>query len=404
MDFNEHTTNIYRDINSKKLEVNVLKVQQPIGDFYIASLNALELVEIAYTDVRRLVTEERDVEKYLGVQRPLSSKRVKEIKKYVCSPDATFPTSVIIAIDERCVTYNPKSNMLLLEPYIAIDEPSEESIPYNKIARVLDGQHRIAGFIQNEEFDKTNPFDINVAIFVGADISDQANIFATVNLAQTKVRKSLVYDLTELAETKSPYKTCHNVAVALDSIDTSPFYSRIKRLGVATPGRKHETLTQATFVESLVKFISINPTSDRNMLLEGKSLPAATKEELIKCPFRNLFIEDNDFDIAEILYNYFEAVRIKWPDSWNAVGTKNLLPKSNAFKAFMRYLKEDVYIELVGEDNIGKIPSVSDFEPFFENVRLSDSDFNSQNFIPGGEGQATFLKILRDEIKLDEFI
>jgi len=33
-------------------------------------------------------------------------------------------------------------------------------------------------------------FDVNVSIFVDADIADQATVFATVNLAQTKVTEA----------------------------------------------------------------------------------------------------------------------------------------------------------------------------------------------------------------------
>lgn len=43
------------------VEVEVLRVSQPIGEFFIAAMPANLLVEIAYADVRRLVSEERDV-------------------------------------------------------------------------------------------------------------------------------------------------------------------------------------------------------------------------------------------------------------------------------------------------------------------------------------------------------
>ena len=62
---------------------DVLRVQQPIGDFYLAALPARTLVEISYADVRRLAEEQRDVERYLGIQRPISSRRIKQIKKYI---------------------------------------------------------------------------------------------------------------------------------------------------------------------------------------------------------------------------------------------------------------------------------------------------------------------------------
>lgn len=390
------------------IELSVLRVSQPIGEFFIASMPAEILVQISYADVRRLVDAQRDVEMYLGIQRPVSPNRIKNIREYVNSPDATFPTAVILAVDEKCAIYDEERGKLILESYNPEDEIDDAPIPYNKIAKVLDGQHRIAGFIDesnNYNFDfRERKFDINVAIFVGADISEQANIFATVNLAQTKVNRSLAYDLTELANTRSPYKTCHNIAVALDSIDASPLLHRIKRLGVATPGRKNETITQASFVETLVRFISRFPMKDRNDLLEGKTLKPSDHDELLRTPFRNLFIHEKDLDIAEILINYFDAVRRRWPQAWIASDvTGNLLPKSNAFKALMRFLLDDVYLELAGDD-IGRIPSTHEFDRFFMPLEVDDHHFTTSNFVPGSGGESTFLKMLRREISLADIV
>lgn len=393
------------------LKLPVLKVDQPIGVFFIASMKAKDLVSISYSDVRRLAKDRRDLEKYLGIQRPVSPSRIKQIKRYIEGPDATFPTSVILSVDEKCAELeevNDGLGYLTLQPFLSDDESVEASIDTKKIAKVIDGQHRIAAFMDEKENwtfdDETRNFDINVAIFVGADVAEQANVFATVNLQQTKVNKSLVYDLTELAKTPSPFKTCHNVAVVLDAEKSSPFHERIKRLGTATPGRKKEPLTQQSFVESLVKFVSSDPVADRNLLLEGKRLKRADLNTLKERPFRNLFIDGNELDIAEILFNFFDAVRDKWPNSWEAINvTGNLLPRSNAFKALMRYLKDDVYLTLVGSD-IGRIPSKQEFMPFFDGIDLKDEDFTARNFVPGSGGQSTFLKLLRGQLALDEIV
>lgn len=392
------------------LKFPVLKVRQPIGDFYIASISARDLLNISYSDVRRLAQDQRDLEMYLGIQRPVSSRRIKEIKEYIQGVDATFPTSVILSIDERCAEYEALGDgfgMLTLKEY-AGGSFDDDGIPYSKIAKVIDGQHRIAAFMDennNWTFDYLDrAFDINVSIFVGADVSEQANIFATVNLAQTKVNKSLVYDLTELASTPSPHKTCHNVAVILDREPTSPLHLRIKRLGTATPGRNKEPMTQASFVESLVKFISANPGQDRNTLLVGGKIKRATQVELEKCPFRNLFLDGKEVDITEILYNYFKAIEKKWPTSWRDVDrVGNLLPRSNAFKAFMIFLREDVYPRLSENEN-GRIPSVGEFFQSLKHIRLDDDDFTTRNFAPGSGGQATFLKMLRGEISLEDML
>lgn len=395
-------------MNNKKLELPVLKVRQPIGDFFIASMKAQDLVDISYVDVRRLVNDQRDFERYLGIQRCVSEKRVIDIKKYIQGSDATFPTSVILAIDEKCAEYKKlteNSGILILSEYKPENGDNDKEISFNMIARVIDGQHRIAAFMdKNNNFSFESDFDINLSLFIGADVSEQANIFATVNLAQTKVNKSLVYDLTELAKTPSPFKTCHKVAVVLDKEPSSPLYHRIKRLGTATIGRKSEPLTQQSFVEALAKFLSIDPDDDRRKLLDGKDIQKANLNYLQKSPFRNLFIEGKELDIAEILFNYFCAIREKWPVSWDEIDKKgNLLPRSNAFKAFMKYLKDYVYLDLVG-NNIGSIPSSSDFAKYFEHIDLKDEDFTTKNFAPGSGGQSTFYKMLRGEITLQDML
>jgi len=378
----------------KQLVLKALPVQQRIGEFYIASIAARDLVEITFSDVRRLGTDPRDIERYLGIQRQISTKRVNEIKRYLEGGDATFPTAIIIAVDERCAEFDADTSSLRLHEFRldATSATDDEPIGYDRLARVIDGQHRIAAFMDDTENwrfvdnEVNRAFYLNVAIFVGADISEQANIFATVNLAQTKVSRSLVYDLTELADKRSP------------------LFHRIKRLGTATPGRKNEPLTQAAFVESLIKFISTDPVGDRNALLEGRRLRPATPEELRKAPLRNFFVTGKELDIAEILHNYFSAVRDKWPNSWSDVSrSSNLLPKSNAFKALMKFLREDVYLQATGGIS-GEIPSVSKFARFFTDIDLRDDDFTTRNFVPGSGGQSTFLKMLRGELRRNDLL
>ncbi len=396
-------------MKEQEIELSALPVVQPLGEFFLASIPARKLVQIAYADVRRLVSSRRDVERYLGIQRPISENRVKQIKKYLEGSDASFPTAIILAIDENCAEFIPGKNAcgkLTLRPYTPDESDGEKQIPWDRVAKVLDGQHRIAAFMdENYEYAfDVKEFDLNLAIFVGADISVQATIFATVNLAQTKVSRSLAYDLTELARTRSPHKSCHNTAVILDKEPKSPLYHRIKRLGTATPGRGNEPLTQAAFVESLVRFISLDPVVDRNKLLDGENLDFPSEGELRKCPFRGLFIKKRDLDIAEILFNYFSAVKKKWPNSWNDLGTSgNLLPRSNAFKALMKFLHLDVYPKLA-KDDWGRIPTTREFIPYFEELDLRDSDFTTKNFVPGSGGQSMFLKMLRGQLNRNQML
>ena len=371
----------------KSISFSCIRVRQPIGEFFIGSMPYRDLCNITFFDVRRVMRDRRDVEKYLGIQRPLSPKRVRELAKFVKTADATFPTSVIIAVDGRSASYDEKRQMMTLSNSLDPGE-DEDPIDFKKIARVLDGQHRLAGL---EDGGPEGDFEINVSLFVDIDISEQANIFSTVNLAQTKVNRSLAYDLFGLAKARSPQKTCHNIAVALDQNLTSPFYLKIKRLGVATEGRFDETITQATFVQRLLPYVSRDPMEDQNLFLRGKKPARADDVELQFQIFRNLFLDVRDLDIAEILWKYFTAAKERWPLAWKSTEKGLMLNRTNGFKGLMRFLRP-AYLHLTEP---GGIPVTEAFAEIFATIPLKDEDFNIDNFKPGTSGESELFKILR---------
>jgi DGQHR domain-containing protein len=370
--------------------IPALRIQQPIGDIFLASIDYQLLQKITYFDVRRVLRDQRDVEAYLGIQRPLNETRIADLETYVNFVDATFPTAVILAIDEsECVSYDDRAKLLSISnTRQGNDKPD---IALSNLCRVIDGQHRIAGL---RAYSGKKPFDVMAAVFVGIDISDQAYIFATVNLEQTKVRKSLAFDLFELARTRSPIKTSHNIAVALDQVKESPFYERIKRLGTATPGRERETITQSTFVDALVKYISSEPKVDRDLLLRGQSLELADTDTLKRFCLRNLFIRNEDVLIGRIVQNYFEGVRLVWPKAWDDFGQGAMLNKTNGFRALMSIFGR-VYTHITSPGNA--VPAKR-FAEIFGKSTFKDSDFNTENFKPGTSGEAKLRNDLIQQI------
>lgn len=375
-----------------------IRMRQPIGDFYIGTMKADDLFRIAYFDVRGL-RDEDGIAKYLGIQRQISEKRVAEIKRYVATKDATFPTAVILAVDERCVSIRelrcPDDDMqntsisVLRLRNVPDPEEGEESVLFRQIARVLDGQHRIAGLAETHGED----FEVNVALFVGLDIATQASVFSVVNLAQTKVNTSLVYDLFAYDKARSPEKTAHEIAVALDSAESSPFFEKIKRLGVATEGRFGETISQATFVRALLPYITEDAVTDRDIGKRGGRWPSPTNAQLKKMIFRYFFVRGLDTDIAEILWNYFDAVSERWPESWGWTGTGRVLNKTTGFQGLMRFLGP-AYRSITGP---GGKPTKEQFADIFARATLRDRDFNTDNFKPGSSGVATLANRLLDE-------
>ena len=379
-------TQVPADPDPISLEFSCLKVSQPIGDLYVASVPHKRLIQITHFDVRRVLQQDRDVERYLGIQRPLNSRRVTALQEYVNYYDASFPTAVIVAVDEKFATYDEQHRKIRLSNVPrGGDNPT---IPIRNVARVLDGQHRIAGL---GEF-RGGAFELPVTIFVGADIADQAHIFATVNLEQSKVNKSLAYDLYSLATSRSPQKTCHSIAVVLDQDDASPLYRRIKRLGIAVEGKGFQPISQATFVESVMRYISDDPKGDRDRLLKQEKLEPATEKEVTGLPFRNFFVDGRDVEIVGVLFNYFNAIKGRWPVAWSNPDRGNMLNRTNGFRAFMR-----AYAHLceISRTRSGAVPS--DFmEQFMQKVQLQDKDFNTENFKPGTSGESSLLAVLRE--------
>jgi DGQHR domain-containing protein len=372
----------------------VMRVTQPIGSFFVGKMSAKELIDISWFDVRRK-SGDTDLDEYLGIQRRVSAERVIEIAKYVTLSDATFPTAVILAVEGRCVEIVPVEadpstffKMKLQNVPGDFDDPS--TVLFRGIARVLDGQHRIRGLAEST-VDLTK-FEVNVCLFVDADIADQASIFATVNLAQTKVNKSLVYDLQAYSTSRSPERTCHAVTVTLDSQEQSPLLHRIKRLGVATEGRFDEVLTQATVVQALLPYITKDVLRDRDIGRRfgwGRRHDNFDRSKLI---FRQWFLDERDPDIALQMMYYFEAVRRRWPSAWSQNTKGNILPRTNGFRALMRFLRP-----AFNELHSSELVKMSQFSDIFSRVRLSDDDFNTSNFPPGSTGEGKlFNKLMED--------
>ena len=364
------------------ISFSCVQVTQPIGTFYIGTIDSQDLVDISYADVRRI--EGRDIEKYLGIQRPLVSQRVKELKEYVRTLDAAFPTSIIIAIPSEYAEFDEETNVMTV-------------VRAPEVAKIIDGQHRIAGL---EGYEDRN-FQLNVTVFIDMDIEDQAMVFATINLKQTKVSKSLAYDLYEYTKARSPQKTCHTIVKFLNSREGSPFKNKIKILGTAT-GKAEESITQAAFVDRLLFYICANQIEalrDRDLLQRKKEPRRATDAESKKLIFRNMFIDDRDAEITKIIWNYFKAVELKWPRAWPLPMTGNILNKTTGFAALMKFLR-DAYLSRTVP---GEMVSVAQFQSIFKRINLKDEDFTPDNYKPGGTGESQLYKELMQESGLSEW-
>ncbi len=179
-------------------------------------MKTIDLLKIYHVQRRSIVNGNE------GIQRELNHRRSNQISEYLTDPDATFPTSIILSIE---------SNRVAFEKLETIDNPEIFKMVFNnqeiELAEVIDGQHRISGL-------ENNPMAIEeLPIVVLFDLSqeDKAYIFSVINSNQRQVNKSLIYDLFDVYEGRSPLKTCHQIAKALNTDAKSPLYMRLKMLG-----------------------------------------------------------------------------------------------------------------------------------------------------------------------------
>ncbi|EGN74188.1 DGQHR domain-containing protein [Idiomarina sp. A28L] len=281
------------------MNFNVINFEQPIGNFFMTAMPARFVSQIM------LVKERVNG----GIQREESKKRIKEITLYCDDPDATFPTPIILSVNSK---------------NIKISAGSVEFEDESHYAEVLDGQHRIKGIAKSEKIDQ---FTLPVVFVIDATEEQKAYIFSIINSKQTRVSPSLIYDLFDVVESRSPHKTCHELARSLNSSEESPFFDRLKMLGKG--GGENASLSQGAFVKALLPLISKNPDK---LALDIKNNADLTYEDL---PFSKYFIEGKDEIIFKIIINLFNAVSDTFPNEWN--NPKDfILSKSIGFTAIIR--------------------------------------------------------------------
>ncbi len=390
---------MYEDI-AIPIRLPVAKVSQPIGDFYVGRIDARRLIAISYTEIRRFMEGTQDT--IAGIQRERSERRIKEIKKYVNLDYATFPTSIIIAVEPECAEIGPyledREDLYFLELSPFGNPDDDDHIPLGKIAFIIDGQHRVAGL---EGLEDGREFDVNVSVFIGASDADKAEIFARVNQAQTKVNQSLVVDLASFYEERGPVKFAHEVVLALNRDEEGPLFDKVKRLGKADPGKGMvQTLAQATVVKPIVEYITSDPEAERNKRYRGifksRREPSAWKQFI----FQPFYDAEDDSGLFLCLTNYFDAVKLRWPESWDNTNARTglILNRTTGYSALMRFYKQ-VYLRHCDR---GEILSSEVCKEVFNEINVADAELTRDEYIPGSSGISALYRRMMSEVEWPE--
>lgn len=333
-----------------------------MGEFYLTALPVKLLLNVGFTMPLRLKEDER----LEGNQRRLDPKRVKDIESYLHSQDAILPGTIILAAncttdgeildpngDSADVRWRINNSFEHISGQLSeLEIPSDEE----KLAAVVDGQHRLWGF-ENLSPD-TKEMLLPCAVFLDLPTPMQASIFATINFNQQPVSKSQSYELfsynleDEKESAWSPDKFAVFLARKLNVLDESPFKNHIKvaaqddRVLAKTikQYQKEWSISTATIVEGILSLISKNPKEDRNKLYQHSSFSRSRKKVLsvgnTPPPFREMFIsEERDIVIYKTILNFWNAVNeVFWKNI--SADTTSSIRKTAGIQALFRILKE----------------------------------------------------------------
>lgn len=327
--------------------IRLLEIEQPIGSLYFGKISSTDLNKVA--KIGRISEGE-------GPQRDVYTKKVTKIESFCKKEDGTtvFPTPIIVNIkcDDSVVIHDTDDGCLL-----KYDE--------NKaIFWVIDGQHRLLGI-------KKANVTIDLPLIVLFDLSaqDEAYIFTTINNNQTKVDKSIIYELFKLSDDRSVIKVCHDIAVIMNESEDSPFYSKLKMLGKKR--NEGETLSQAAFIDSISPLFPKDDDKPENV----------SKNSAV---FADFYFKNNDATIVKILMNYFSAVKQVFNVEWN--DSKFNLTKTTGMGGLCLFFPS-IYKRGLEDADLSKeyfIHIFSKIKTGFERNKLS---FTSDCFPAGKGGQ-----------------
>ncbi|MDM8563191.1 DGQHR domain-containing protein, partial [Candidatus Marithioploca araucensis] len=153
--------------------------------FLSCTLKYKHLVEITYVVTRADSRDHSPPSEGAAVQRLLNKRRIKSIKDFVLE-GGMFPNGIILNWTSNEL-FNFNKNKLEL----AIGD---------KMAQIIDGQHRIAGIrAALKEMPEIGDIEMPTIFTKKLDTQRCAQIFLSINTEQKPVPKNLVYDLYAIA-------------------------------------------------------------------------------------------------------------------------------------------------------------------------------------------------------------
>lgn len=367
--------------NNQEFLIGIFRYEQ-VKDFtrytkrLIIGFNEVDEEDQIYEDQKQIVPQYNP-----EIQRKTNNSKVEGIAEFLINdPAAMFPTNIVIGIPQIVIDSKTEdehgNTVIILNPIVKEELRKKDG---DVFLTIIDGQHRIKGIeraieklkIQISELNHNeNVTDVNeykrltkilnrlykleliVTFFIDPTLEYQAMIFSTINKTQTKVPENLVFSLFGLTKEDTPQKTSLEVVLALNGIEKSPFFDRIKLVGGNYKRGDLIPLSQATMVKSILFRICKN---QREAEIERNKKREQLKNNPLNLPFREYYSNNNDRMIIRILYSFFSAVRDTFVDDegiyyWNLGSTQdlNVLQTNVGYQALIKLLSD--LLKIIPED------------------------------------------------------
>ncbi|MDD4151226.1 MAG: DGQHR domain-containing protein [Candidatus Gracilibacteria bacterium] len=398
----------------KKITINkgnYFTIKQKIGEFFVCKMTPKQLKEIVKEDLSRYSSLEE-------IQRDRDSKRLSKIRDYITKTSyATFPNSFIISVSN-----DSKIN----------SDGDFEILSEGNDAYILDGQHRLYGF--DEEDEEYETFEIIVSIYVGLSKFHQAMIFANINGEQVKVNKSLVYSLYGFGNDRSVENISYAIINGLNGDDASSLKGLIKILG-----KGDGTLSLAPFFEMLSSLLNDYNKDEIVKIIKNNIFDLEKQKELVgkmevniltklyllgEIEYKNdIFNLENKYKDDEIrlneeknklsffkeqdqiIYNkintYYRVIATIFNEYWPENKDKNsIIIKTTGFYAFFKLFK-NIVSDIIDVSDLDRL-NEDFFIKIFELIKPNLKDLISSNYISGVKGQNDLYKDISKDLSVNK--
>ncbi|GLX65304.1 DGQHR domain-containing protein [Proteus vulgaris] len=363
-------------MNKFPMKLPAIKVEQPLGDFYVVSIPAEILLDVCYTIRAEILDgfEEQPIKhvgkfinKLIGNQRIVARSRLDEIKRYTETVDASFPNSIILGVNYS------SDGTLVTDVAVRWDiEQKDNGFYYltiptgEKLASIIDGQHRVFGF----ENSNCKDMELLCSVYLDLPLAYHGRIFTNININQRRVDKNLAYNLFQFdmeqgeSSSWSPETLAVYFSRVLSEDEDSPLRGKIK-LGVVNGG-SNSTISMASIIDGILSLITSNPKADRDILQTKRVSDGRDRNMLLnissKAPLRELYLNNKDKTLFDIILNFLESVV-------NHLWKFNVFKKTLGIQAcfdFLRGICEDNgYSHLDIDSMLEKASFVNFDDPFF---------------------------------------